>query len=125
MGSTDSSIPYGHRLIANIIDERARDSPSNIYCSLQRSGDPKDEAQDVTYAQLANAINQAAWWIEKTLGKSTNFETLPYIGPSDLRYAILTIAGQKTGYNVSRNCTDVCCHDCLTSISADFLPVST
>ncbi|MCJ1250943.1 hypothetical protein MMC30_008172 [Trapelia coarctata] len=98
ISSTGTSIPYGRRLIAHIIDKRAQDSPDSVFFSLQRSADPKNGFQDIGYGQLASAINQAARWIEKTLGKSKNFDTLAYIGPSDLRYVILTVATQKAGY---------------------------
>ena len=35
------------------------------------------------------------------LGRSTVFETIAYIGPSDLRYAIVFLAAVKCGYKVS------------------------
>ena len=104
MSTTGPPTPYGRRLIAQIIDERAQNSPNSHVFSLPRSADPKDGFRDIGYGQFASAINQAAWWIEKTLGKTENFDTLAYMGPSDLRYAILIIACQKTGYKVSLLC---------------------
>lgn len=91
----------GERLIPDIIDERARESPSQPFASIPRSSRVEDGFKDVTYGQLGNAINACAWWIEKELGKGENFRTLTYIGPSDLRYAIITVGAIKTGHKVS------------------------
>ena len=71
------------------------------FASYPRSPNLQDGFRDVNYLQLANAINACAWWIEDHIGKGHNFETLAYIGPSDLRYAIITVAAIKTGYKVS------------------------
>ncbi|MCJ1395312.1 hypothetical protein MMC18_008196 [Xylographa bjoerkii] len=42
--------------------------------------------------ELANAVNKIAYWLEQNFGASTVFETLAYMGPSDLRYAIVFLA---------------------------------
>ncbi|KAL8948969.1 MAG: hypothetical protein Q9222_004891, partial [Ikaeria aurantiellina] len=47
---------------------------------------------------MANSVNSLAHWLEKTLGKSTTFETIAYIGALDLRYFILALAAAKVGY---------------------------
>ena len=101
---TDEVIPkqpnYGHRLIPQLIDERARSRPQDPVWSVPDSSNLADGFRDISYAQVARAINRAAWWIHENIGKSTTFETLAYIGPPDLRYAISTIAAQKTGHTV-------------------------
>ena len=91
----------GRRLVPHIIDEYANVNPRKVFASYPRSSNLQDGFRDVNYLQLANAINACAWWIEAQVGKGHNFETLAYIGPSDLRYAILTVAAIKTGYKVS------------------------
>lgn len=91
----------GKRLIPQIIDELAGANPRKVFASYPISPNLQDGFRDVNYLQLANAINTCAWWIEGQVGKGHNFETLAYIGPSDLRYAILTIAAIKAGYKVS------------------------
>lgn len=91
---------YGHRLISQLIDDRAKTNPQRSVWSIPRSLNLADGFRDVCYGQVARAINRAAWWIDGNVGKSTTFETLAYMGPPDLRYAILTVAAQKTGHTV-------------------------
>ena len=104
MGSLPQEEPvYGQRLIPHLIDDIAHNKPSRTFCSLAKSGDISDGFQDVSYGAFANAINRLAWWIEENLGKTSTFETLSYIGPPDLRYIVLTIAAQKTGYKARQD----------------------
>ncbi|MCJ1280743.1 hypothetical protein MMC26_000060 [Xylographa opegraphella] len=51
-------------------------------------------------SELANAVNRCAYWVEQKLGASSVFETLAYMGPSDLRYAIVFLAAVKCGYKL-------------------------
>ena len=89
---------YGQRLIPHLIDDIAHNNSSRTFCSLAKSSNISDGFQDISYGTFANSINCLAWWIEENLGKSSTFETVSYIGPPDLRYIVLAIAAQKTGY---------------------------
>lgn len=51
------------------------------------------EVQDVTFADLENASNRAAWFLDQNC-PDTMFV---YMGPSDLRYLVWSIAAMKTG----------------------------
>ena len=103
MGSLPQEEPvYGQRLVPHLIDDIAHNDPFRTFCSLAKSSDISDGFQDVSYGSFANAINYLAWWIEVNLGKNSTFETVSYIGPPDLRYIVLTIAAQKTGYKARR-----------------------
>ena len=93
---------YGHRLIPQLIDERAIINPHGPVWSVPKSSNLADGFRDISYHQVARAINKTAWWIDEQIGKSTTFENLAYFGPPDLRYSILTVAAQKTGHTVSR-----------------------
>lgn len=93
---------YGHGLIPSLIDHHAREDPQCPVWSIPYSSNLTDRFRDIKYSQVAQAINRAAWWIEEHIEKSTTFETLAYIGPPDFRYAVLTVAAQKTGHTVSR-----------------------
>lgn len=103
MAATSQKPQYGRRLIPHLIDEIAELTPDRVYCSITRSTDVRDGFEDITYMRLANAITRTAWWIRKTLGETKEFETLGYLGPSDLRYIVLTIAAQKAHYKVSQS----------------------
>lgn len=111
---SSSQPDYGHRLIPQLIDERAKINPHGSVWSIPKSSNLADGFGDISYGQVARAINKTAWWIDERIGKSTTFENLAYIGPPDLRYSIFTIAAQKTGHTVSRMSVDykraVCLH---------------
>ncbi|KAL8707220.1 MAG: hypothetical protein Q9220_007714 [cf. Caloplaca sp. 1 TL-2023] len=100
MGSIQASAEpkYGHRLLPSLVDELARDRPTELFALVPKSTTFSDGLQDVTYSTMANAVNSLALWLEKTLGKSTTFETIAYIGSFDLRYFILALAATKVGY---------------------------
>ncbi len=100
-GNVPQQTRYGHRLIPQLIDERAKSDPHDPCWSVRRSSNLSDGFRDISYGQVARAINRVSWWIEQNVGKSTTFETLAYMGPPDLRYAVLTVAAQKTGHVVS------------------------
>jgi hypothetical protein len=86
------------RLLASRVDHYARLNGSRVYASIPRSDHLEDGFQDITYTQLAGAIDQASWWLDTHLGKEhERFECFAYFGPRDLRYVALIIAGIKTG----------------------------
>lgn len=93
---------YGKRLIPQVLDEIANTDPDAEIFSAPRSSDPKDGWKKVTYWQVANAVNRIAQLIVGKRGRPEpgTFPTLTYIGPSDVRYAIITIACIKAGYKV-------------------------
>lgn len=90
-----------HILLPNLVDQKASSCPETVLAEYPESADTyKNGYRAITYWQFANAINGAAWWLEKTLGHGQDFETLAYIGPNDVRYQILLVAAIKVGYKV-------------------------
>ena len=100
MPSSRPPVLYGKRLFPVTVDEIARTTPDKIFACIPRTNDLKDGFEDVTFGGFARAANRIAWWLERSLGKSSTFETLAYIGPFDLRYFILLVAAPKVGYKV-------------------------
>ncbi|KAF4638022.1 hypothetical protein G7Y89_g45 [Cudoniella acicularis] len=101
--NNDTALPsanYGKRLIPTLIDELATNDAERVFVSIPRTANIEDGFHDITFADLARAIDNCAWWMERTLQRSETFETLNYVGPQDLRYLILLIAGIKTGYKL-------------------------
>ena len=92
----------GERLIVSLIDSIARDDPAKVWVSVPVDDEDLSKGfKDIHYAQLSNAINYAAWWLDSTLGRCKYpFETFAYAGPKDLRYPILTVATVKVGRQV-------------------------
>lgn len=91
---------YGSRLLPQVVDELACSDPERIYASIPRSSAVSDGFRDISMLEISRAVNKVAHWLEKVIGRSTAFETISYMGPSDLRYSIIFLAAVKTGYKV-------------------------
>jgi acyl-CoA synthetase (AMP-forming)/AMP-acid ligase II len=91
-------------LLPNIVDHFAKVKPDAVYAKYPVSTLTYEEGyREITYFDLANAINGLAWWLTEKLGpgKGQDFETLAYIGPNDLRYPAVVLGAVKAGYCVS------------------------
>ncbi|KAI1621302.1 hypothetical protein EDD37DRAFT_581368, partial [Exophiala viscosa] len=89
---------HGERLIPHIVDAYAHSNPERAYALVPLYLDGRMEYRTITMRDLSNAVNRAAWWLKENLGQSTDFETLAYMGPADIRYGIFFIAAIKVGY---------------------------
>lgn len=98
--SSDSEPVYGLRLMPLLLDELARTQPNRVYAAIPKSSDVTQGFRDVTIADIARCVNYTARWIETQLGKSISFETISYIGISDVRGPIVFLAAVKCGYKV-------------------------
>lgn len=92
---------YGARLLPQVVDEYARIDPNRVYASILLSANVSQGFRDVTMKEMARAVNSMAWWIKDNLGRRDDFETLGYIGVSDLRYPTIILAGIKCGWKAS------------------------
>ncbi|UNI19370.1 hypothetical protein JDV02_005556 [Purpureocillium takamizusanense] len=103
---------YGQRLLTSIIDERALASPLKPFMSIPAGDTVADGQRDISYGDIARAINRCAWWIENTLGKGVDFPPIAtYMSPMDFRHVILIFGAIKSGYKMfyssPRNHVDV------------------
>lgn len=89
---------YGERLLTHVVESRAKSKPTRIVLGLPNSPDISQGLREYNYKELANAIDNLAWWLEEKLGGRGNFETVAYLGVQDPRYIIFTLACMKTGY---------------------------
>ncbi|KAK9791671.1 hypothetical protein SCARD494_07460 [Seiridium cardinale] len=91
---------YGRRLVPNIIDSKARETPDKEIFQTPRSEKPSDGWESVTFKTYANAINRCCHTIIEQCGKPPEGKTpvIAYIGANDARYLALTVAAIKTGY---------------------------
>ena len=92
---------YGSRLLPQVVDELAISHPDRIYATIPLSTDVSQGFRDVTMLEIAQSVNYTASWLERSFGRSKSFDTLAYIGASDLRYATVFLAAVKCGYKVS------------------------
>ena len=91
---------YGSRLLPTVVDETAREQPDHPYAHVPLTAKVRDGFKLVTFAEIANATNALASWIETTIGRSSTFETIAYLGLGDLRYVTTFLAAVKCGYKV-------------------------
>lgn len=90
---------WRNELLPNIVDYLARTTPEALYAEYPVSPLSYEQGYcKITYSDFANAINEAAWWLSKTLGTISDHEVLTYIGPNDLRYTVLVLAAIKISY---------------------------
>ena len=101
--TSDNSLPWIlDDLVPHIVDRRAKGSPHAVFAEYPASSTTYSEGYDqVTYLQLANAINGFAHWLHDTFGSQINNKRLAYIGPNDLRYPALILGAAKLGCVVS------------------------
>ncbi len=95
---------YGRRLMHKVLDDVALAKPERPLAAIMKTSKVEDGFRDVSFAEVANAVNVMAHEIERRSGKSQDFETLTYFGIPDLRYQIMFLAGVKCGYKV--RCAD-------------------
>lgn len=90
---------YGKRLAQNIVDDVARDEPDRLYARMPRPDWRKDGFRDVSYREVARAVNKLSWWLDERLGPGEH-RRIAYAGPHDLRYAFIILACMKTRRSV-------------------------
>lgn len=100
--SKEGRPPYGRRLLPCVLDDEAALNPERVFAIIPRSDDLSQGFNDVTFAQMANAVNYLADRLQALFGPKPehHFETLTYIGVSDLRYNVVFYAAVKAGYKV-------------------------
>ena len=115
------NVPYGQRLLPQVVDETSERTPNKLYCLIARSADLTQGFREVTVRDVAAAVNYMAWWIERQIGKSQEFEAIAYMashmfrdvkdpanltnaaecqGLSDITYIIMELAAVKCGFPV-------------------------
>ncbi|GAM37529.1 hypothetical protein TCE0_024f07522 [Talaromyces pinophilus] len=97
--ATPTSFEHSKQLIPKLLEDGAKSTPDRVWAKFPVSNTTYEHGfRAATYSQMLNAANKVAWILDQTVGKSTAFDTLAYLGPSDLRYHIVLLAAMKTGY---------------------------
>ncbi|KAK7531563.1 putative AMP-binding enzyme [Phyllosticta citribraziliensis] len=100
------SAPFGERVITSLFDSKAHDQPNQVFASIPIDDDDLSKGfHDIKFSEVAGAVNEAAHWLDSTLGKiyrqpGDPFETFAYFGPRDIRYPVLVLAASKVGRRV-------------------------
>lgn len=108
-----SPADYGHRLIPTLVDELAEKDPDYPFALIPKTANFADGLQEITISTFARAVNEIAWRCESVLGKSTDFDTIAYIGPSQSLPQRMLTASQLTPFSGSQVLGH--CHRCFQS----------
>jgi len=113
MARTHDITTYTKRLLPHIIDERAKAGYTRPFALYPKSTDTSAGFHSISYAQVANAVNRLAWWLDSELTSQEEKENpFAYFGAGDLRYVIFLLATMKTGRKVGRRQTKCYEHAC-------------
>ena len=94
------SFPFGNRLLPETLRYLARTEPDRIYASIPKSGNLEDGFLEISFRDMDRMVSALTGWVEDTWGRSSDFETIAYIGIPDLRSAVVFFATIINGYNV-------------------------
>ncbi|KAG9191819.1 hypothetical protein G6011_10553 [Alternaria panax] len=106
---TSRSTPWpqaANELLPHTLFKLAAQYPSATYAEFPIDPDRiEDGYRKITFAEVANAVHATAWWIERNVGKlreeeKTGAQTLVYMGPNDIRYAVLCLGSVIAGYKM-------------------------
>ncbi|CBF83739.1 hypothetical protein AN2924.2 [Aspergillus nidulans FGSC A4] len=96
MSRLKESKQAGRRLLLNYIDAVAAVNPTKVVFTQIISFDPPVQ-YDLTYQELASIVNRQAWWLAECLHGKARDVTIAYVGPSDARHLILSLAAVRAG----------------------------
>lgn len=89
------------RLLPQVLDQDAARDPDRLFCIHSCSLRCADHGwRRVTVGALACAVDNFAWWMEKTVASRSTPQRLVYLGPNDIRYTIFMLACMKLGHCV-------------------------
>ncbi|CAK1358177.1 unnamed protein product [Cercospora beticola] len=81
-----------------VLENLAREFPDNIWMKIPLDAELKKGWRDITYRELADAVDAMARWIVREFGIGNGQEAVAYIGINDMRYAVAQIGLIKAGY---------------------------
>lgn len=100
MSTQDSTFNPRTELLPHIVDHFAKVKPDALYAEYPKSPLTYEHGfRQVTFRDLANAVNGVAAWLTEKLGPGKG-EILPYVGANDVRYPALVLGAIKAGYVV-------------------------
>ena len=86
-------------LLPSLVDNIAETDPNRLFAEIPNSTALADGFRDVTFKDLARAIDFTARWLEQHVGTERS-EVLAYVGRNDIRYPVFVFACNKTGHKV-------------------------
>jgi hypothetical protein len=86
--------------MASVVDLLASQDPHRVVCKSPSIEEGSAEFSSLLMSDLSQAVNGAAWLIERLLGRAHDNGSLMYIGRNDERYLVVMLACEKTGWLV-------------------------
>ncbi|CAG8197552.1 unnamed protein product [Penicillium salamii] len=87
----DSAQPF-HCTVLQRLHKLIAEHPDTLYCTQPVSTDIYDGWRDVSFRDLAYAINYMIRWIRTEVSASSDHLTLAYLGGNDIRYCAFVFA---------------------------------
>ncbi|KAF2237267.1 putative NRPS-like enzyme [Viridothelium virens] len=88
-----TSEPFGRRLMPKLLDAIAHRDPHRTFTSIANSGKLEDGFTDITFSQLAKAVDYLAHQFKSFFGTSSHgSDTLTYLGVIDIRKSFQSLA---------------------------------
>lgn len=91
----------GFRTLPTALDQKFAENPNGTYAIVPKTHDLGDGFRYITNLEILKAVDSMALWLEKSFGRSDKFETLAYVGVTDIRYTLFFYAAVKAGYKVT------------------------
>lgn len=88
------------RTLTEVVDNLAAEQPDGLWVKAGALDKGVLSWSDITWAQLARAVDYISHWMEARLGPPAENETMGYMGISDIRYPIMILSAMKTGYKI-------------------------
>lgn len=96
---TESTTTHGHRLLPQLIDEKAVKLQDQLAGMMAMSEDISDGFETISYSQLSHAANFTAHWLDGTFStRDRTTSVICFIGIQDFRYWVMELASMKTGH---------------------------
>jgi len=86
------------RLLPKVVDDFARLEPERVLAAIPLGLEVSDGFRDITAKTFAKAVDRLAWFLQKELGRGRREDVITYLGPSDIRYALVALAAAKADY---------------------------
>ncbi|KAI0543941.1 acetyl-CoA synthetase-like protein [Xylaria curta] len=100
MMASERKPQYGRRLLPLVLRELAETDPERLYAAIPEKSNVEDGFVDITVGDLSQCVDFMAHWLSDHFGPSDRFETICYVGISDLRGAVVFLAAVLCGYKL-------------------------